>query len=201
MQLIFRADLELLTLMVIDRANRRRYFRALAVENELDSMFDLNRDDDDDWQRRYEPGFLGAQHGAIYRHMLQDAILQCETPTKFTPEARPRRGSPKRRGRARESRSRFVDMDDQWTFQCETEKRHPLRDETSTNETTPKPDVRPRPHLGRNRVIAYGPVCFPHSGVSGASASVRLMIQRHSARRASSEFRQEFVSIIKSRET
>jgi hypothetical protein len=58
MQLIFiRAYLELLTLMVIDRANRRRYFRALAVENELDSMFDLNRDDDDDWQRRYGPGF------------------------------------------------------------------------------------------------------------------------------------------------
>jgi hypothetical protein len=57
MQLIFRAYLELLTLMVIDRANRRRHFRALAVENELDSMFDLNRDDDDDWQRRYGPGF------------------------------------------------------------------------------------------------------------------------------------------------
>ena len=32
MQLIFRAYLELLTLMVIDR----RYFRALAVGNELD---------------------------------------------------------------------------------------------------------------------------------------------------------------------
>jgi hypothetical protein len=41
MQLIFRADLELLTLMLIDRANRRRYFRALAVENELDSMMTI----------------------------------------------------------------------------------------------------------------------------------------------------------------
>ena len=139
-----------------------------------------------------------AQHGAMYRHMLQDAILQCETPTKFTPEDRPRARvvGPKRRGRAHESRSRFVDMDDQWTFQCEIQKRHPLRDETSTDETTPKPD-RPRPHLGRNRVLAYGPVCFPHSGVSGASASVRLMIQRaHSARRASSKIRQGFVSVI-----
>jgi hypothetical protein len=64
------------------------------------------------------------------RHMLQDAILQCETSTKFTSEARPRRVGPKRRGRAHESRSRFVDMDDQWTFQCEIQKRHPLRDET-----------------------------------------------------------------------
>ena len=100
----------------------------------------------------------------VNRHMLQDAILQCETSTKFTREARPRRVGPKRRGRAHESRSRFVDMDDQWTFQCEIQKRHPLRDETSTDETTPKPD-RPRPHLGRNRVLAYGPVTFPHSGV------------------------------------
>ena len=98
------------------------------------------------------------------RHMLQDAILQCETSTKFTREARPRRVGTKRRGRAHESRSRFVDMNDQWTFQCEIQKRHPLRDETSTDETTPKPD-RPRPHLGRNRVLAYGPVTFPHSGV------------------------------------
>ena len=121
--------------------------------------------------------------------MLQDAILQCETSTKFTPVARPRRGGPKRRGRARESRSRFVDMNDQWTFQCEIQKRHPLRDETSTDETTPKPD-RPRPHLRRNRVLAYGPVTFPHSGVSRMSASVRLMIQGHSARRASSRVRQ-----------
>jgi hypothetical protein len=40
-----------------------------------------------------------AQHGAMYRHMLQDAILQCETPTKFTP----RLVGPKRRGRAHES--------------------------------------------------------------------------------------------------
>ena len=121
--------------------------------------------------------------------MLQDAILQCETSTKFTREARPRRVGPKRRGRAHESRSRFVDMNDQWTFQCEIQKRHPLRDETSTDETTPKPD-RPRPHLGRNRVLAYGPVTFPHSGVSRMSASVRLMIQGHSARRASSRVRQ-----------
>ena len=80
-------------------------------------------------------------------------------------------------------------MNDQWTFQCEIQKRHPLRDETSTDETTPKPD-RPRPHLGRNRVLAYGPVTFPHSGVSRMSASVRLMIQGHSARRASSRVRQ-----------
>jgi hypothetical protein len=63
------------------------------------------------------------------------------------------------------------------------------------------PQTRPtsaasRIHLGRNRVLAYGPVCFPHSGVSGASASVRLMIQRHSARRASSKIRQGFVSVI-----
>ena len=121
--------------------------------------------------------------------MLQDAILQCETSTKFTSEARPRRVGPKRRGRAHESRSRLVDMNDQWTFQCEIQKRHPLRDETSTDETTPKPD-RPRPHLGRNRVLAYGPVTFPHSGVSRMSASVRLMIQGHSARRASSRVRQ-----------
>ena len=121
--------------------------------------------------------------------MQQDAILQCETSTKFTREARPRRVGPKRRGRAHESRSRFVDMDDQWTFQCEIQKRHPLRDETSTDETTPKPD-RPRPHLGRNRVLAYGPVTFPHSGVSRMSASVRLMIQGHSARRVTSRVRQ-----------
>ena len=80
-------------------------------------------------------------------------------------------------------------MDDQWTFQCEIQKRHPLRDETSTDETTPKPD-RPRPHLGRNRVLAYGPVTFPHSGVSRMSASVRLMIQGHSARRVTSRVRQ-----------
>ncbi len=59
-----------------------------------------------------------------------------KTPAKFTPEARPRRVGPKRRGRARESGSRYVDMGDHWTFQCD--------------ETTPKPD-RPRPHLGRNR--------------------------------------------------
>jgi hypothetical protein len=80
-------------------------------------------------------------------------------------------------------------MDDQWTFQCEIQKRHPLRDETSTDETTPKPD-RPRPHLGRNRVLAYGPVTFPHSGVSRVSASVRLVIQGHSARRVTSRVRQ-----------
>ena len=124
------------------------------------------------------------------RHMLQDAILQCETSTKSTTDVRPRRVGPKRRGRARESRSRFVDMDDQWTFQCEIQKRHPLRDETSTDETTPKPD-RPRPHLGRNRVIAYGPVTFPHSGVLRVSASVRLKIhQGHSARRVTSRVRQ-----------
>ena len=42
----------------------------------------------------------------------------------------------------------------------------------------------------RNRVLAYGPVTFPHSGVSRMSASVRLMIQGHSARRASSRVRQ-----------
>ena len=125
----------------------------------------------------------------VNRHMLQDAILQCETSTKFTTDVRPRRVGPKRRGRARESRSRFVDMDDQWTFQCEIQKRHPLRDETSTDETTPKPD-RPRPHLGRNRVLAYGPVTFPHSGVSRVSASVRLKIQGHSARRVTSRVRQ-----------
>jgi hypothetical protein len=123
------------------------------------------------------------------RHMLQDVILQCETSTKFTREVRPRRVGPKRRGRAHESRSRFVDMNDQWTFQCEIPKRHPLRDETSTDETTPKPD-RPRPHLGRNRVLAYGPVTFPHSGVSRMSVSVRLMIQGHSARRVTSRVRQ-----------
>ena len=122
-------------------------------------------------------------------HMLLRVILQCETHTKFTPEPQPRRVGPKRRGRALESGSRFVDMNDQWTFQCEIQKRHPLRDETSTDETTPKPD-RPRPHLGRNRVLAYGPVTFPHSGVSRMSASVRLMIQGHSARRASSRVRQ-----------
>jgi hypothetical protein len=80
-------------------------------------------------------------------------------------------------------------MDDQWTFQCEIQKRHPLHDETSTDETTPKPD-RPRPHLGRNRVLAYGPVTFPHSGVLRVSASVRLMIQGHSARRVTSRVRQ-----------
>jgi hypothetical protein len=110
-------------------------------------------------------------------------------PQNVTSKARPRRVGPKRRGRARESRSRFVDMDDQWTFQCEIQKRHPLRDETSTDETTPKPD-RPRPHLGRNRVLAYGPVTFPHSGVSRVSASVRLKIQGHSARRVTSRVRQ-----------
>jgi hypothetical protein len=121
--------------------------------------------------------------------MLQDAILQCETSTKSTTDVRPRRVGPKRRGRAHDSRSRFVDMNDQWTFQCEIQKRHPLRDETSTDETTPKPD-RPRPHLGRNRVIAYGPVTFPHSGVLRVSASVRLKIQGHSARRVTSRVRQ-----------
>ena len=101
------------------------------------------------------------------------SVLQmCETPTKFTsPEPRPRRVSPKRRGRARESGSRFVDMDDQWTFQCQFQKFTPLRGETSTDETTPNPD-RPRPHLGRNRALAYGPVCFPHSGVSDIRLSV-----------------------------
>ena len=123
------------------------------------------------------------------RHMLQDAILQCETSTKFTREARPRRVGPKRRGRARESRSRFVDMDDQWTFQCQFQNPPPLRGKTSTDETTPNPD-RPRPHLGRNRALAYGPVCFPHSGVSDTSASVRLTIMSHSARRVSSRLRQ-----------
>jgi hypothetical protein len=92
-----------------------------------------------------------AQHGAMYRHMLQDAILQCETPTKFTPEARPRARlvGPKRRGRAHESRSRFVDMDDQWTFQCQIQKRHPLCDETSTDETTPK--TRPTSAASRTK--------------------------------------------------
>ena len=93
-----------------------------------------------------------AQHGAMYRHMLQDAILQCETPTKFTPEDRPRARlvGPKRRGRAHESRSRFVDMDDQWTFQCQIQKRHPLCDETSTvDETTPK--TRPTSAASRTK--------------------------------------------------
>ena len=118
------------------------------------------------------------------------SVLQmCETPTKFTPEPRPRRVGPKRRGRARESRSRFVDMDDQWTFQCQFQNPPPLRGKTSTDETTPNPD-RPRPHLGRNRALAYEPVCFPHSGVSDTSASVRLTIMSHSARRVSSGFRQ-----------
>jgi hypothetical protein len=85
------------------------------------------------------------------RHMLQDAILQCETSTKFTREARPRRVGPKRRGRAHESRSRFVDMNDQWTFQCEIQKRHPLRDETSTDETTPKAQTRPTSAASRTK--------------------------------------------------
>ena len=41
----------------------------------------------------------------------------------------------------------IVDMNDQWTFQCETPKRHPLRDETSTDETSKRP---PNPtDLGR----------------------------------------------------
>ena len=50
-----------------------------------------------------------------------------ETPEKFTPEARPRRVGPKRRGLARESGSRFVDMGDQWTFQCQIQNPHTLR--------------------------------------------------------------------------
>ncbi len=106
-----------------------------------------------------------------------------------SPTAARRSETARSRSRVSESGSRFVDLGDQWTFQCEIQKRHPLRDETSTDETTPKPD-RPRPHLGRNRVLAYGPVTFPHSGVSRMSASVRLMIQGHSARRASSRVRQ-----------
>ena len=57
-----------------------------------------------------------APNTARCTHMLFRVILQCETPTKITPEARPRRVGPKRRGRARESGSRFVDMNDQWTF-------------------------------------------------------------------------------------
>ena len=134
-----------------------------------------------------------AQHGAVHPHMLFRVILQCETPTKFTPEPRPRRVGPKRRGRARESGSRFVDMDDQWTFQCQFQNPPPLRGETSTDETTPNPD-RPRPHLGRNRALAYGPVCFPHS----ALWSVRHVCQCQTydsesqcgARRVSSGFRQ-----------
>jgi len=44
--------------------------------------------------------------------MLQDAILQCETSTKFTPEARPRRVGPKRRGRQLASRGRVSSL---WT--------------------------------------------------------------------------------------
>ena len=120
------------------------------------------------------------------RKQQSEAILQCETSTKFTREARPRRVGPKRRGRAHESRSRFVNMNDQWTFQCEIQKRHPLRDET----TKRPPQTRPTSaaHLGRNRVLAYGPVTFPHSGVSRVSASVRLMIQGHSARRVTSSY-------------
>ena len=82
-------------------------------------------------------------------------------------------------------------MDDQWTFQCQFQKFTPLRGETSTDETTPNPD-RPQPHLGRNRALAYEPVCFPHSGVSDTSVSVRLTIQSHSARWVSSGF----VSVI-----
>ena len=117
----------------------------------------------------------------------------CSVKRPQNSHARPDRGAAVRNGEvelaSRQSRSMFVDMDYQWTFQCEIQKRHPLRDETSTDETTPKPD-RPRPHLGRNRVLAYGPVTFPHSGVSRMSASVRLMIQGHSARRASSRVRQ-----------
>ena len=78
-----------------------------------------------------------------------------------------------------------------WTtsgrFSVKSKNDTPFATKRRPTKRPPKPD-RPRPHLGRNRVIAYGPVCFPHSGVSGASASVRLMIQRHSARRVSSEF-------------
>ena len=49
----------------------------------------------------------------------------------------------------------FVDFGDQWTFPVSNRKSTPPpRRETSTDETTPKPD-RPRPHLGRNRVLAY----------------------------------------------
>ena len=56
------------------------------------------------------------------------------------------------------------------------------------------PRTRPTSAASRTkpRACIYGPVCFAHSGVSGASASVRLKIRSHSARRASSGF----VSVI-----
>jgi hypothetical protein len=93
------------------------------------------------------------------RHMLH-VMLQCETPAKFTPEARPRRVGPKRRGRARESGLRFVDMGDHWTFAVR-------RNDPQTRPTSAA--SRTKPPVGR--VLAYGPVCFAHSGVSVMHAS------------------------------
>ena len=138
-------------------------------------------------------GFIhaSAQHDAVTAICSKMPYCSVKRPQNSRP--RPDRGASVRNGEVElTSRGRGSSI---WTtsgrFSVKSKKRHPLRDETSTDETTPKPD-RPRPHLGRNRVLAYGPVTFPHSGVSRVSASVRLMIQghRHSARRGTSRVRQ-----------
>ena len=143
-----------------------------------------------------------AQHGAMYRHMLQDAILQgVKRRQNSHPKPDRGRGSSVRNGEVElTSRGRGSSI---WTtsgrFSVKSKNDTPFATKRRPTKRPPKPD-RPRPHLGRNRVIAYGPVCFPHSGVSRASASVRLMIQRHSARRALRQrfvTRQGFVSVIK----
>ena len=79
--------------------------------------------------------------------MLFRVILQCETPTKFTPEPRTRRVGPKRRGRARESGSRFVDMNDQWTFQCQIQNPPP----PSRRNVDRRNDRQPRPTSAASR--------------------------------------------------
>ena len=79
--------------------------------------------------------------------MLLCVILQCETPTKFTTEPRPRRVGPKWRGRARESGSRFVDMDDQWTFQCQFQNPPP----PSRQNVDRRNDPQPRPTSAASR--------------------------------------------------
>jgi len=131
---------------------------------------------------------------------VQDAILQCETSTKFRSEARPRRVGPKRRGRAHKSRSRFVDMDDQWTFQCEIQKRHPpsrrnldRRNDPQTRPTSAASRTKPRACIWTSMFPALWSVrCVCHCQTYDSASQCATGFVKDSLK-----IRQGFVSVIK----
>ena len=112
--------------------------------------------------------------------MLLRVILQCETPTKFTPELRPRRVGPKRRGRACESGSRFVDIG--YERPVDVSVSIPKSPPPSRRNVDRRNDPQPRPTSAASRTKPRACIwtsMFPAlCGVSDTSASVRLKVNR-----------------------